>query len=366
MGEIAGSSAVSEGEERMDYSSVIQPIEGVPAGKNFLYMEQLNPDDIAKYISEAYEAQAIIEDPSRGGINLLPYLVLKAIMRQPSTRTGGSMTTAMKKLGGSAELISGMGSSSEEKGETVPDSWVAFAAQADIIGVRTKEDYGPAVAARAIDQAYRDGKLVRRTLVFNLGDGKRQHPTQAMGDLFTIHRRFKELEGLKIAIVGDHERYRAHHSLMIGAAAVGMEIIAVESKVAPVPESIIETVGPRLIARQYNLDTAMAEADVLYMGRNPDEYDGDDDKEKARSRQLAADFEAWHVNHARLQRMKSEAIVLHPRPRRDELSPDVDCDPRMADIEQMSNMIPMRMAIIALHAGKSIIEANRDKNAKTA
>ncbi|MBI2008917.1 hypothetical protein HYS84_00710 [Candidatus Saccharibacteria bacterium] len=349
--------------ETIDISGVIQPIDGDASGKNLLCMQQLNAEGIQPYIDEAYAAELIIKNRSRNGINLLPHVVLKAVMRQPSTRTGGSITTAMRKLGGTAELISGMHSSSEAKGETLADSWVAFATQADIIGTRTAEDWGPALAAHAINEAVEYGQLWQRVPVINLGDGRNEHPTQALGDLFTIHKRFKRFEGLRLAVVGDHERYRAHHSLMLGAAAVGMEIIVVESPAAPIPSSLVELLGANLVARHGDLDIAMADTDVLYLGRNPDEYTKKDDedeeivrREKARSEQLAADYEGWIVDYDRLQRMKPGSIVMHPRPRRDELNPDADSDPRMKDVEQMANMIPMRMAIIARHLGKSIVE----------
>lgn len=349
--------------QTIDLSSVAHPIEGDASGKNLLSMHQLAAEDIYTYIEEAYAAETIVQDKSRGGINLLPFLVLKAVMRQPSTRTGGSMTTAMHKLGGSADLISGMKASSEAKGETLTDSWVAFAAQSDILGTRTKEEWGPALAAHAINQAVEFGQLWQQVPVINLGDGVNEHPTQALGDLFTIHKHFRRFEGLKIALVGDHERYRAHHSLMIGAVALGMEIIAIESPAAPIPPLLVERLGHRLIARQKDLDSAMSETDVLYLGRNPDEYveDEDEDKEKAerektRSEELKADYANWIVDYARLQQMSPSSIVMHPRPRRDELNPNVDSDPRMKDVGEMANMIPMRMAIIARHLGKSIIE----------
>lgn len=353
--------------ETVDVSSSIEPIYGDSAGKHFLYMEQLSPEDIHRYLQEAEAAESLLEDPTKGGINLLQFDVLKAVMRQPSTRTGGTLTTAMRKLGGNAELISGMHASSEAKGESLADSWVAFATQSDFLASRTKEEWGPAYAAHSIDTSFEYGKLTKRVPVINAGDGRWQHPTQAIGDLFTIQKRFDgQLDGLTIAIVGDHERYRAHHSLMLGAAAVGMNIIAVETPIAPIPDSIIEAVGPSLISRQEDLDGAMAEADILYIGRSPDEYTDDDKEERARAEALAKVYEGWTVDLRRIQQMETDSIVMHPRPRKGELLPDVDADPRMADVEQMANMIPVRMAIIALHAGKSIIEASQETNAEAA
>jgi aspartate carbamoyltransferase catalytic subunit len=345
----------------IDLSSVLEPIDGDPNGKHLLSMRQLNPDDIISYFNEATAAEKIIDNPSRNGLALLPFVVMKAVMRQPSTRTGGSMTTAMEKLRGSAQLISGMSSSSEAKGESLADSWVAFATQADILGIRTAEDYGPMLAAHVIDSAVENGKLKRRKQVVNLGDGKNEHVTQALGDLFTIYKSRGTFEG-RALMVGDHARYRAHHSLMLGAAAMGMEVVAVESPVARVPEELVMELGDRLTRVEADkLDEELTKADVLCMGRNPDEYDGDNEAERVRSERLAADFESWIIDYDRLQQMPAESIVIHPRPRRDELHTSVDNDPRMKDVGQMELMIPMRMAILAGTRGKSIIKHERNR-----
>lgn len=335
------------------YSDVMQAIDGDASGKNLLSIHQLSATDIYAYIEEAYAAASLVYDQKKRGVSILPHTVLKAIMRQPSTRTGGSCTTAMRKLGGSAELISGMSSSSEAKGETMADSWVAFATQADIIGTRTAEDFGPHQAAVDIKTAYSYGGLQHLVPVINLGDGRNEHPTQALGDFFTIHRRFTNLSGLTLVMVGDHERYRAFHSLLIGAVTLGINIIAVESSAAPVPEEYVKLAGNKLTITT-DLDEAMRQADVLYIGRNPDEYNGDDASEKKRSKVLAKAYKSWIVDSERLQQMPKNSIVLHPRPRRDELHPSIDSDPRAADVEQMANMIPMRMAIFARHLGVSI------------
>jgi aspartate carbamoyltransferase catalytic subunit len=342
--------------EKQDQLTYLDKINGDAKGKSLLSMLQLDDSDIHDYINEAMAAESILRDPSRRGVLLLPHFVLKAVMRQPSTRTGGSMTTAMEKLGGSAQLISGMGSSSEAKGESLADSWVAFATQADILGIRTAEDKGPAFAAQAIAAAANHGDLMNFVPIINLGDGRNEHPTQALGDMYTIYKEFGSFDGLTATVVGDQERYRAHHSFMLGAAALGMSIIAVESPSAPVPPSLVERLGDKL-TRTDDMDEAMRAADVLYIGRNPDEYDGSDSQEKARSTRLALDYASWIVDHDRIQKMSPDSIILHPRPRRDELHPSVDTDPRMKDVAQMANMIPMRMAIIARHLGKSIVGA---------
>lgn len=341
--------------ERLFMPEVAEPIAGDAMGKNLLSMHQLTADDIYDYIAEAHAMQEATRGRVRR-VDLLPGWHMDVVMRQPSTRTGGSMSGAMEKLNGSAELISGMASSAEAKGESRADSDLALAAQSDILAMRTKEDYGPVFAAQAIAQSRQLGKFDGLVPVINLGDGTVEHPTQALGDFFVMHRYLGELAGKTIAIVGDHERYRAHHSEIIGALSLGMHVIAVESHVAPVPRSLVELGGSRLQLTT-DLDAAMREADVLSMGRNPDEYDGKDAAEQERSLALKAAYEGWIVDDERLQQMQQTAIVLHPRPRRNELPTSVDGDPRMKDVEQMQVMTPMRMAIIARHAGASLLSA---------
>ena len=334
---------------------VAQPIAGNPAGKNLLSMLQFTADDIDVYMDEAYAARRLIQGPNRGA-TVLPFVTMVALMRQPSTRTGGSMAKAIQRLGGSAQLISGMDSSSEAKGESRADSDIALATQADILGIRTAESYGPAFAAQAIAVSKAAGKFSRAVPVINLGDGTVEHPTQTLGDLFIMQDCLGDLSGQTLAIVGDHERYRAFHSLIIGAVALGMHVVLVESPAARVPQALVDLAGSRL-TRTTNLDQAMSAADVLYMGRNPGEYVGESEFERARSRELQAAFARWVVDHERLQQMSEDAILLHPRPRLSELHPSVDTDPRVKDVEQMEAMIPMRMAILALHMGVSIMDA---------
>jgi hypothetical protein len=92
----------------VNLSEVMQPIDGDSYGKHLLSTRQLSPEDFMDYIRDAEAAERIIRDPRKRGFNLLPFVVLTDVMRQPSTRTAGSMATAMEKAGGSAQVFSGM------------------------------------------------------------------------------------------------------------------------------------------------------------------------------------------------------------------------------------------------------------------
>lgn len=339
----------------------MSPIDGQPKGKNILSMTQFSASDIELYIDEARAADRLLRNQEDPSINLLPGKKLVAVMRQDSTRTALSMTTAMENLKGNKELISGQSGSAEGKGETIEDSWVAYACMAHVIGTRTPDAFGPLKAAKSIDTALQEGNLLWPVPIINLGDGTNEHPTQALSDLYTIHNKYTGFKGLKLTVVGDHERYRAHHSLIIGALTVGMEILTVETDVAPVPEYISEMGGSK-ITRGVDLDEAMREANILYIGRRPDEYEkkssGDDEDynpaEHRRNELLSQAYKSWHIDRARLQKMSLDAMVLHPRPRNGEMNQDCDADPRTHDIKQMINLVRMRMAILVGAFGKSI------------
>jgi aspartate carbamoyltransferase catalytic subunit len=345
-------------DERMgpaELAAVMPPIDGDPTDKNFLSMRQLTADDIRMYIHEFRAAESLVQDFRPLDVVVLPGRDIRVLMRQESTRTGGTMMRAIHKLGGTGLLFSGMASSSEAKGESRADSELAIAAQADCVATRTAEKHGPAFTAHVIAEALQRGNLSRPVPVVNLGDGTNEHPTQTMGDLFTIFKAFDGFDGLTVTIVGDHERYRAHHSLMIAAAALGMNVMAVESSAAPVQPEYAAMLGDRLLVRTDDLDQVLGKTDILYMGRNPDEYDGEDRAEQARSEQLARDFSRWVMDRNRIQQMPSTSIVMHPRPRRGELHPSIDADHRMRDVVQMSNMIPARMAVLARLFGVSLV-----------
>lgn len=346
-----------------DPKSAYETMSGDYERKSFLSIHQLTEEDIYEYIAQASAAERILDRPDVYGVNLLDMCVGSFVMRQASTRTGGSMKTALDKLGGRGTLVSGMGASSEAKGETLGDSWLAFAGQSDFIGTRTAEEYGPHFASWIISAYAQEGKLSRAIPVINLGDGRNEHPTQTLGDLFTISKfAGKDFKDITLTIVGDHERYRAFHSLLIGANTLGMKVLAVQSSVAQIPEEYVSLLGENLTIVD-DLDDALKQTDVLYIGRNPDEYSATDleSKKKAkrehrRSRILSRDYESWHIDLKRIQQMPDDAIVLHPRPRRNELNPDTDFDPRMRDVNQMEDMIKARMAVIALAMGRSLVE----------
>lgn len=337
--------------EQVDYSGVLRPIDGDPVGKHYLSMHQLSDADIAMYIAETYAAEKVFND----GTDIMTGKQLFALMRQSSTRTGGGLAHGMNKLGGYGVYQGGVANSSEAKEESRLDSEVAFATQTDIYATRTEEEMGPAFSAWAMQQEFERGNLSRFIPVINAGDGRNEHPSQTQGDLFTIHKEFGRLSGINTLLIGDYERYRAFGSFMIAAATVGMNIYVVESQVAPVPQSLELLLGDKL-HKVDKIEDALGVADVVYPGRKPKEYNGDNEKEIQRDAILTADYQRWIIDQQRLAMTPDHSIVLHARPRGLELATETDGSPKRRDVQQMEDVIKARMAIIALHMGKSIVD----------
>jgi aspartate carbamoyltransferase catalytic subunit len=343
----------------LDYSSVMLPVNGNPKSKNLLSALQLTERDYYMYLKESYAAERIYEE----GMDILPRQRLYALMRQPSTRTGGGFAHAMTKLGGSGVNQGGAKDSSEAKEETRLDSEVAFDTQCDIYAIRTAEDYGPAFAALAINQEYQRGNLTKKVPVINAGDGKNEHITQTLGDFFTIHKRYNTLKDLNLFIYGDLERYRAFHSLVIGAATVGMNVVVVESRAAPLPGKYVDMLGDQLIQLS-DFQEALEISDILYPGRRPKEYSNEEDRlEQLRNQQLISDYERWKLDEKALQIFSDDGIIMHARPRGFvELPTCSDNDPRRRDVSQMEDVVKSRMGVLALHMGKSIVNELDDRN----
>jgi aspartate carbamoyltransferase catalytic subunit len=344
-------------DKRVDYSSVLLPIENNEQIRHLLSIDQISVDGFYRYLREAYAGTHLQQD----GIDLLRRKRLMPLMRQPSTRTSGSFAQAMIKLGGASGHYGGSEASSEAKEETRYDSEEALGVQVDIYAVRTEEEMGPAFAAKTFDDDLARGDRDYFVPVINAGDGTNEHPTQTIGDFYTIHRHFGQLEGLKVAVIGDYEKYRAHHSTLKAIAKMGMKAYVLETKFNKIPEDIKLSLGDNLINVK-NLDDALVEVDVLDMGRFPKEYKGSDKNAQKRYEKMAKYYrEKLMVDKKRLKIMPKDSIAMHPRPKGPEYALDCYDDSRMKDVRQMYDMVPARMGIIILHMGKSMVEALEDQ-----
>ena len=257
--------------------------------------------------------------------------IMATLFYQPSTRTRLSFESSMLSLGGAVIATENAAEfSSAVKGETLEDTIRVVNFYSNVIVIRHPKSGIADLAAK-----------YSNIPVINAGDGVGEHPTQALLDLYTIFSKIR-LQNFTIAICGDHANYRPHHSLSyLLSLYPKIKIIYVSPKHLSMPQGLRE----HLIERKINffetedfLDT-ISKADVIYQGRIPKEYLGKDYKKYVGQ---------YVIDTKTLKNIKKKAIIMHPLPRGNEISPDVDNDPRAIYFEQAQNGLFVRMALLLI------------------
>lgn len=251
---------------------------------------------------------------------------------EPSTRTRLSFEAAMLNLGGSVLGFSSADSSSAAKGESVSDTIRVISCYADICAMRHPKEGAPLVASE------------KSTIpVINAGDGGHQHPTQTLTDLLTIRSLKGRLDSLNIGLCGDLKFGRTVHSLihaLIRYPNINFTLISPEELRVPsyIREDVLRknNVPFREVER---LEEAMADLDILYMTRvQKERFFNEDDYVRMK------DF--YILNKKKMTLAKEDMIVMHPLPRVNEISVEVDDDPRAAYFRQAQYGVYVRMALI--------------------
>ena len=251
---------------------------------------------------------------------------------EPSTRTRLSFEAAMLNLGGSVLGFSSADSSSAAKGESVSDTIRVISSYADICAMRHPKEGAPLVASQR-----------SRIPVINAGDGGHQHPTQTLTDLFTIRSLRGEIKDLTIGLCGDLKFGRTVHSLINALVRYpGIEFVLISPEELKVPEYIREDVLEKN-GYEYkevdSLDDVMSELDILYMTRvQRERFFNEEDYIRLK------DF--FILTPEKMQLAKEDMMVLHPLPRVNEISVDVDEDPRAMYFTQAQYGVYIRMALI--------------------
>lgn len=257
---------------------------------------------------------------------------LATLFYEPSTRTRLSFTAAMMELGGNVLGFSDAANSSVSKGETVADTVRVISKFADIIAMRHPKEGAPYVAAQYSEIP-----------VINAGDGGHSHPTQTLTDLLTIKREFGRFENLTVGLCGDLKFGRTVHSLIKAMGRYkGVKFVLIAPDELRLPDyikhDVCDACGLEYIEMK-TLEDAMPMLDVLYMTRVQQERFED----KAEYDRLKDSF---ILNSDIMKSAKEKMIVLHPLPRVNEITPEVDNDPRAAYFRQVENGKFVRMALI--------------------
>ncbi len=260
---------------------------------------------------------------------------------QPSSRTFLSFYAACETLGLTVAEVRDTSTSSEMKGESREDSVRTFSSYFDLIVMRTP------LQGFAEKMAWLLSNTERPIPIINAGSGKDQHPTQALLDIYTLQRSFEKQGGLAdktIVFVGDLARGRTVRSL---AYLLTMYPGVRQHFVAPEPLQIGADILAQLKAAGVKYEVSqdfegeLPGADAIYMTRIQDEWDKDPDESKA------VDISRYHLLENHLQLLKYSAVIMHPLPRRKELSVAIDSDPRAMYWRQMRNGMWVRTALIA-------------------
>lgn len=257
---------------------------------------------------------------------------LATLFFEPSTRTRLSFEAAMYELGGNVLGFSEAASSSASKGETVEDTVRIVSNYADIIAMRHPLEGAPRVA-------------VNKSLVpiINAGDGGHAHPTQTLADLLTIYREKGKLSDVTIGLCGDLKFGRTVHSLIKAMSRYkNVRFVLIAPYELRVPDYIIKDVlipSGAEYKQVEKLEDVMNELDVLYMTRiQRERFFSEEEYLKHK--------DAFILDRAKLKDAKENLTIMHPLPRINEISTDVDDDPRAKYFEQALNGKYMRMALI--------------------
>ena len=259
---------------------------------------------------------------------------------EPSTRTRLSFEAAMLNLGGSVLGFSSADSSSAAKGESVSDTIRVISCYADICAMRHPKEGAPLVASE------------KSTIpVINAGDGGHQHPTQTLTDLLTIHSLKGHLDNLTIGLCGDLKFGRTVHSLIHALIRYpNVKFVLISPEELRVPSYIREDVLAQNnvpFKEVVRLEEALPELDILYMTRvQKERFFNEEDYIRMK------DF--YILDKAKMELAPKDMLVLHPLPRVNEISTEVDDDPRAVYFKQVQYGVYVRMALILTLLGVEV------------
>ncbi|MDD2799330.1 MAG: aspartate carbamoyltransferase [Bacteroidales bacterium] len=293
--------------------------------KHLVSIKDYTKEDILRVLQEAEEFE---KNPNQ---RLLEGKVVATLFFEPSTRTRLSFETAVNRLGGRIIGFSDASTTSSSKGETLKDTIKMVSNYADLIIMR-----------HHLEGAARYASEISDVPIVNAGDGANQHPSQTMLDLYSIYKTQGTLDNLTITMVGDLKFGRTVHSLLIALAHFKPTFHFVAPKLLAMPEEYINFCKKRNIPYYEHEDfttEVINQTDILYMTRVQRERFTDImEYEKVKN--------VYILNNAMLDKSKETLRVLHPLPRVNEISTDVDDNPKAYYFEQARNGVFARQAII--------------------
>ncbi|MBQ8807867.1 MAG: aspartate carbamoyltransferase [Clostridia bacterium] len=296
--------------------------------KDLIDILDLSTKEIDELIDVAND---IIENPDKYR-EKCKYKKLATLFFEPSTRTRLSFEAAMYELGGNVLGFSDAGSSSATKGESVADTIRVVENYADIVAMRHPKEGAPHVAA-----------INSQIPIINAGDGGHNHPTQTLTDLLTIKRELGRVDNLTVGLCGDLKFGRTVHSLIQAMVRYeNVKFIMISPKELKLPEYLINEVLTKNnieFVETESLEDVMGELDVLYMTRvQKERFFNEADYVRLK--------DTYILTPAKLEHAKKTMRILHPLPRVNEISVELDSDERACYFRQARNGKYARMALI--------------------
>ncbi|KAM8953468.1 multifunctional protein CAD isoform 1-T1 [Pelodytes ibericus] len=302
-------------------------------GQHILTVKQFSKDQMSHLFNVAHTLRMLVQ--KERSLDILKGKVMASMFFEASTRTSSSFAAAMHRLGGSVLSFS-ESTSSSQKGESVTDSVQTMSCYADVLVLRHPDPGAVELAAKHC-----------RKPVINAGDGVGEHPTQALLDIFTIREELGTVNGMTITMVGDLKHGRTVHSLACLLTQYRINLRYVTPRSLRMPANIIHFLASKGIKQEEfdSIEEALPDTDVLYMTRIQ--------KERFQSKEEYENcFGQFILTPHIMTRAKKKMVVMHPMPRVNEISLEVDTDPRAAYFRQAENGMYVRMALLATVLGK--------------
>uniref|UniRef100_A0A3Q3FQX8 Multifunctional protein CAD n=1 Tax=Labrus bergylta TaxID=56723 RepID=A0A3Q3FQX8_9LABR len=309
------------------------PLLHLLVGQHILSVRQFSKEQMSHLFNVAHTLRLMVQ--KERSLDILKGKIMASMFYEVSTRTSSSFVAAMQRLGGSVVHFS-ESTSSTQKGESLADSVQTMSCYADVLVLRHP-------TPGAVESASRHC----RKPVINAGDGVGEHPTQALLDVFTIREELGTVNGMTITMVGDLKHGRTVHSLAKLLTQYRITLRYVAPKNLHMPAEIISYVASKGIKQEEfdSIEEALPETDVLYMTRIQ--------KERfASEEEYDACFGQFILTPHIMTVAKKKMVVMHPLPRVNEISAEVDTDPRAAYFRQAENGMYIRMALLATVLGR--------------
>ncbi|MFC4804027.1 aspartate carbamoyltransferase [Filifactor villosus] len=293
--------------------------------KHLIGINDFSMDELAELIKVG---QDISEHPKKY-MDRMKGRVMATLFFEPSTRTKFSFEAAMLRLGGQVIGFSEVKNSSVAKGESLKDTVETVGCYSDLIVMRHPLEGAAKLATEVLDVP-----------LINAGDGGHQHPTQTLTDLLTIYKEMGRVDNLNIALVGDLKYGRTVHSLVDAMSKYDNNtFFFVSPKELEMPEYIKNSLKGGCFFESTSLEEVLPKVDIVYMTRiQKERFDDLETYERLKG--------IYILDKEKMELAKEDAIILHPLPRVNEITEEVDRDPRAKYFPQAKNGMYIRMALI--------------------